>query len=147
MHYLDIELDGIDENGKEKSYKLADFKGENVLVYFYPEDDTPVCTQEAHHFRDAIDKLKKYVKVIGVSANDILDHIEFQTKHALNFPLLSDKFNELKNAFKDHSGELNEIKRTTFLLDKDGHIVKIWEKVDVDGHVEEILDYCKSNLS
>ena len=56
MHYLDIKLNGIDENGKEKEYKLCDFKGEKIIVYFYPEDDTPVCTEEAHKFKEALDK-------------------------------------------------------------------------------------------
>ncbi len=71
MHYLDIELDGIDSTGNEKKYKLSDFAGENIILYFYPEDDTPVCTQEAHEFRDAMEILKNYAKVIGVSKNNI----------------------------------------------------------------------------
>ncbi len=140
MHYLDIELNGIDENGEEKTYKLSDLKGENLIVYFYPEDDTPVCTQEAHKFRDAMEKLKKYTKIIGVSANEIKDHLEFKAKHNLNFILLSDKLNELKNAFKEHSNN-TPIQRTTFILDKEGNIVKVWEKVDIDNHIEEIIQY------
>ncbi len=144
MHYLDIELEGINENGEKKDYKLSDFKGENIILYFYPEDDTPVCTEEAHRFRDAMEKLKKYAHVIGVSANEIKDHIEFQTKHKLNFILLSDKLNKLKNALKDHNN-IKNIQRTTFILDKEGNIVKIWEKVDVDGHIEEITDYFEKN--
>ena len=140
MHYLDIELNGIDENGEEKTYKLSDLKGENLIVYFYPEDDTPVCTQEAHKFRDAMEKLKKYAKIIGVSANEIKDHLEFKAKHNLNFILLSDKLNELKNAFKEHSNN-TPIQRTTFILDKEGNIVKVWEKVDIDNHIEEIIQY------
>ncbi len=145
MHYLDIELEGINEKGEKKNYKLADFKGENVILYFYPEDDTPVCTEEAHRFRDAMDKLKEYANVIGVSANEIKDHLEFQAKHKLNFILLSDKLNKLKEAFKDHNKDINNIQRTTFILDKDGNIVKTWEKVDVDGHVEEITEYFEKN--
>ena len=145
MHYLDIELEGINENGEKKDYKLSDFKGENIILYFYPEDDTPVCTEEAHRFRDAMEKLKKYAHVIGVSANEIKDHIEFQTKHKLNFILLSDKLNKLKNALKDHNNNIKNIQRTTFILDKEGNIVKVWEKVDVDGHIEEITDYFEKN--
>ncbi len=145
MHYLDIELDGIDENGKEKKYKLSDFKGENIVLYFYPEDDTPTCTEEAHKFRDAMEKLKKYARVIGVSANNIKAHLEFKTKHNLNFILLSDKLNELKKAFDDHKKHVSDIERTTFILDKEGNVVKTWEKVDVDGHIEEILEYFEKN--
>ena len=145
MHYLDIELNGIDENGKEKTYKLSDLKGENLIVYFYPEDDTPVCTQEAHKFRDAMEKLKIYAKIIGVSANEIKDHLEFKMKHNLNFILLSDKLNELKNAFKEHSNN-TPIQRTTFILDKEGNIVKVWEKVDIDNHIEEITEYFEKKI-
>ncbi len=141
MHYLDIELKGIDENGKEKNYKLSDFKGKNVILYFYPQDDTPVCTEEANKFKEALNKLKNFAEVIGVSANEIKDHIEFQTKHKLNFPLLSDSLNKLKEAIKEHNKEIQNIQRTTFILDKEGHIVKVWEKVDIDGHIEEIIDY------
>ncbi len=140
MHYLDIELNGIDENGNEKTYKLSDLKGENLIVYFYPEDDTPVCTQEAHMFRDAMEKLKNYAKIIGVSANEIKDHLEFKAKHNLNFILLSDKLNKLKNAFKEHNNNL-PVQRTTFILDKEGNIIKVWEKVDIDNHIEEIIQY------
>ena len=146
MHYLDIELEGIDENGEEKTYKLSDFKGKNVILYFYPEDDTPVCTEEAHKFRDAMDKLKEYAHVIGVSANEIKDHIEFQAKHKLNFALLSDKMNKLKDAIKEHLTGVNNIQRTTLILNKDGEIIKVWEKVDVDGHIEEITEYLKENI-
>ncbi len=145
MHYSDIELNGIDENSNEKSYKLSDFKGENIIVYFYPEDDTPVCTQQAHLFRDAVDKLKKYARVIGISANDIKDHLEFKAKHNLNFILLSDKLNKLKEAFKEHAPNISKIQRSTFVLDKDGNIVKVWEKVDIDGHIDEITEFFENN--
>ena len=88
MHYLEINLQGIDENGNQKEYKLADFKGNNVILYFYPQDDTPVCTKEAEDFRDEMNELKKYAIVVGVSADDIDSHIDFQNKHKLNFIML-----------------------------------------------------------
>ena len=145
MHYLEIELEGIDENGNEKIYKLSDLKGDNLIIYFYPEDDTPVCTLEAHKFRDAMEKLRKYAKIIGVSANDIKDHLEFKIKHNLNFILLSDKLNKLKNAFKEHNKNI-PVQRTTFILDKEGNVVKVWDKVDVDNHIEEITEYFEKEL-
>ncbi len=145
MHYLDIELEGVDENGKEKKYKLSDFKGENIILYFYPKDDTPVCTQEANNFKNAMNELKQFAKIIGVSSDDIDNHIEFKKKHGLNFILLSDKFNKLKDAFKDHYKHLANIQRTTFIIDKNGEIVKFWEKVDVDGHIDEITDYFRNS--
>ena len=143
MHYLDIELKGIDENGEKKNYKLSDFKGQNVILYFYPQDDTPVCTEEAKKFNEALDKIKEYAQVIGVSADEIEDHIEFQEKHKLHFPLLSDAMDKLKNAIKEHHPEIHNIQRTTFVIDKEGNIVKVWEKVDVEDHIDEILDYFK----
>ena len=141
MHYLDIELDGIDENGNKKTYKLNDFNGKYSVIYFYPEDDTPVCTKEAHDFRDALTKLKKYANIIGVSHNDIDEHIDFQSKHNLNFILISDKNNKLKQAFIEHNDNLSDIKRSTFVLDKDGNIVKAWGKVDVEDHIENIFAF------
>lgn len=145
MHYLDIELEGIDSKGELKTYKLSDFKGNNIIVYFYPQDDTPVCTEEANKFNDAMDKLSKFATVIGVSSNDISDHIEFKQKYNLNFILLSDKFNELKNAFIEHQKPVSNLQRSTLILDKDGNIIKFWEKVDVDDHIQEILSFFEKN--
>lgn len=141
MHYLDIELKGIDENGEEKKYKLCNYKGEKVIVYFYPEDDTPVCTEEAHKFKEALNKLKKYAKVIGVSHNNVKDHKDFMQEQKLNFPLLCDIENKLKEAFKDHHKDVHNINRSTFILDENGNVIKYWEKVDVDDHIEEIIKF------
>lgn len=144
MHYLDIEVEGIDENGNSKVYKLADFNGENIILYFYPQDDTPVCTQEAENFRDEMNELKEHAVVIGVSSDDINSHIDFQKKHKLNFIMLADKFNKLKNAFNEHAKGVTNIHRATFILDKNGDIVKVWEKVDINDHIEEIKEFFKS---
>ena len=143
MHYSDIELKGIDKTGEEKNFKLSDFKGNNVILYFYPMDDTPVCTKEAHEFNEALKKLNEFAFVIGVSSDDIKEHKEFQKKHELNFPLLSDIEGKLKKAIKDHFDKINNIQRSTFIINKDGEIIKYWEKVDVDGHIDEILEYFK----
>ena len=85
MHYLDIELDGIDKNGEKKKFRLSNFKGKNLIVYFYPQDDTPVCTKEAQEFRDAIDKIQEFAQIIGVSNNNINDHLDFQKKIRIKF--------------------------------------------------------------
>lgn len=145
MHYLDIELEGINETGEISTYKLKDFKGKNIIVYFYPQDDTPVCTQEAHDFRDAIDKIKEYAQIIGVSSDNIESHTEFQKNHKLNYILLSDTDNKLKQAFEDHNENIINMHRATFILDKNGNIIKYWDKVDIDGHVEEIIDFLSKN--
>ncbi len=141
MNYLDIKLKGINQNGEEKEYKLYDFKGENLIVYFYPKDDTPVCTKEAQEFRDAMTELKKYAQIIGVSDNDINDHLDFQKKYNLNFILLSDTDNKLKNTFQKHDIHIQNLHRATFILDKEGQIIKYWNKVDVDEHIEDILKF------
>lgn len=141
MHYIDIELKGINQNGEEKYYKLNDFKGKNTIVYFYPQDDTPVCTQEANNFNEKVKEIENFATIIGVSSNDINEHLEFKNKHDLNFILLSDTENKLKKAFEEHDKYTKNIHRATFILDKNGKIVKYWSKVDIDGHVQEILDY------
>ncbi len=144
MKYLHIKIEGIDKEGKQKNYKLSDFEGEKVILYFYPEDDTPVCTKEAEEFRDIIDEINNFAILIGVSNSSIEEHIAFQNKHKLNFIILSDKDNELKEEFKKHLKESSDIHRSTFILNEDGEIIKAWEKVDVDEHSKEILEFLKS---
>ncbi len=146
MHYLDIELDGINENGKITKYKLSNFLGKNVIIYFYPHDDTPVCTQEAYDFQNSLDELSKYAVIIGVSADDTASHIEFQTKHKLNFILLSDTENKLKNAFEAHNKFITNLHRGTFILNEKGEIIKYWDKVDVEGHIEEVKQFIKPDV-
>lgn len=146
MNYLDIELQGVNKNGEIKKYKLNNFKGNNIIVYFYPQDDTPVCTQEANDFSNSIKELEKYAIVIGISSNDIDDHIEFHNKYNLNFILLSDTENKLKKAFEEHDKYTKNLHRATFILDKNGNIIKYWAKVDIEGHIEEVLYFFK-NLS
>ena len=146
MNYLDIELQGINKNSEIKTYKLNNFKGNNLIVYFYPQDDTPVCTQEANDFNNSIKELERYATVIGISSNDIDDHIEFKNKHQLNFILLSDTENKLKKAFEEHDKYTQNLHRATFILNKNGEIIKYWTKVDIDGHIEEVLNFFK-NLS
>lgn len=143
MNYLEIELNGVDKLGEIKQYKLSNFKGRNSIVYFYPQDDTPVCTQEANDFNESINEIEKYAKVIGVSSNNIEDHIEFHNKYNLNFILLSDSENKLKEAFEKHNAHTKNLHRATFILNKDGNIIKYWTKVDIDGHVNEVLNYLK----
>ncbi len=133
------------DNGEEVS--LKDYKGKKVVLYFYPKDMTSGCTAEACDFRDNIKKIeKKNAVVIGVSADDTKSHVKFKEKYDLPFTLVSD---ESKKMLKDY-GVWQEksmygrkymgIVRTTFLIDEKGKIEKIYEKVKVDGHVEDILE-------
>ena len=134
------------DDGKE--YSLSQFAGKKeVLLYFYPKDDTTGCTKEACSFRDTSPHFtKKGVQVLGVSPDDLDSHGKFRAKYQLNFPLLSDPDHEvaekygawkLKNNYgKDYWG----IERSSFIIDKNGNIKKIFRRVKVDGHTEEVLE-------
>ncbi len=141
MNFLDIELESIDENGDEKRIKLRDFKGETIILYFYPQDDTPICTQEANNFNNVIEKLDNKIKIIGVSANDVEEHKEFKEKYKLKFMLIADKYNELKDSILENIKPIQNIKRSTFIINKEGEITKYWEKVDIENHIEDIFKY------
>jgi len=147
MSYLNIKLNGIDENGEEKEYSIADFKGKRIVLYFYPKDNTPGCTQEACEFRDNINRLTTVATVIGVSPDNIASHKKFEEKQSLNFILLSDPEHTLSEDLKVwteksmYGKKYMGIERSTFVLDKDGNVEKEWRKVKVKGHVDEVLDY------
>jgi peroxiredoxin Q/BCP len=134
-------------DGNGKSVSLNDFKGKNLVIYFYPKDDTPGCTKEACDFRDNLARLKKSgAAVIGVSRDTVKSHAKFASKYDLPFPLLSDEEGEMLKAYgvwqkKSFMGKtFMGIVRTTFLADGKGAIRKVWEKVKVEGHVDEVLD-------
>ena len=128
---------------------LSKLKGKKVVLYFYPRDDTPGCTKEACGFRDDFAKYKKAgAVVIGVSKDSVESHQKFIDKYDLNFILASDdgtvceKYDawRMKNMYgKEYMG----IGRSTFLIDTKGKINKVWPKVKVDGHVEEVLKAVK----
>lgn len=126
---------------------LKDFAGKkNLVLYFYPKDDTPGCTMEAKDFRDHIDAFTKAnTVVVGVSKDSVAKHDKFKAKHCLPFALISDESDDLCEQFgvwgeksmygKTYMG----ITRATFLIGKDGKIAHSWPKVKVDGHVKEVL--------
>ena len=149
----DIKLMGLSAEGEEREYELSGFKGEKVVLYFYPKDNTSGCTQEACDFRDNINRLISSATVIGVSPDSIKSHKKFKENHDLNFILLSDpehKLAEKYGVWKEKSmygRKYMGIERSTFVLDKDGNIEKEWRKVKVNGHVDEVLDYLKSHSS
>ena len=147
MNYSEIKLQGLDKDGNENEYTLADFKGQKVVLYFYPKDNTSGCTQEACDFRDNMNRITSSATVIGVSPNDIKSHKKFKEKQDLNFLLLSDTEHTLSEAFnvwKEKSmygKKYIGIERSTFILDENGNIIQEWRKVKVNGHVDEILKY------
>ena len=133
-----------DQNGNK--VKLSDLKGQKVVLYFYPKDDTPGCTKEACSFRDANDLYaEKGIKVLGVSTDDERSHQKFISKFDLPFDLIADTDKTIVEKYgvwgeksmygKKYMGTL----RKTFLIDEDGKIVKIFDKVNVSEHADEVL--------
>lgn len=133
-----------DQDGNK--VKLSDYKGKRVVLYFYPKDDTPGCTKEACSFRDADDVYsKKGIKVFGVSTDDEKSHQKFISKFSLPFDLLADTDKKIVEKYgvwgeksmygKKYMGTL----RKTFLIGEDGKIVKIFDKVNVSEHADEVL--------
>ncbi len=134
----------------EQSISLKNFKGKNVVLYFYPKDSTPGCTQESCEFRDLQKEFNKLnTVVIGVSRDSLKSHENFKTKQELTFDLLSDADEELCNLFdvikmKNMYGkQVRGIERSTFLIDTNGKLIREWRKVTVNGHVDEVLQAVK----
>lgn len=134
-----------DQNGKMVS--LSDFKGKNVILYFYPKDDTPGCTAEACSFRDNYQSmLGKGFEVIGVSTDDEKSHKKFETKYSLPFPLIADTDKTINEAYgvwveknmygKKYMGTA----RKTFLISPDGIVTSIIDKVDTKNSSQQVLD-------
>ena len=134
-----------DQDGKP--VKLADFKGQRVVLYFYPKDDTPGCTKEACSFRDADDVYnKKGIKVLGVSTDDEKSHQKFISKFQLPFDLLADTDKSIVNSYgvwgekSMYGKKYMGTNRKTFLIDENGKIAKIFDKVNVAEHADEVLE-------
>lgn len=137
-------------NEKGEKISLKNFAGKKIVLYFYPKDDTPGCTQESCDFRDSFSRLKKDgIVVLGVSKDSEASHQKFKTKYGLPFSLLSDVEGKMCQAYgvwkeKNLYGrKYMGIERTTFLLDESGKIAKIYPKVSVKGHVDEVLEDLK----
>ncbi len=125
---------------------LKDLKGKNVVLYFYPKDNTPGCTQESCDFRDNFARIQaKGAVVFGVSPDSIASHEKFRSKYDLPFDLLSDESHEMLETYdvwkeKNMYGrKFMGVERTTVLIDSDGIIRRIWPKVKVKGHVDDVL--------
>jgi peroxiredoxin Q/BCP len=135
------------QNEEEVKTRLADFRGKPVVLYFYPKDDTPGCTTEACSFRDDYsDFTKKDIVILGVSPDTSKSHKKFKEKYGLPFPLLADtghKVSELYGVWgrKQMMGkEYDGVFRTTFVIDREGMIVKVFEKVKPSEHAQEVLE-------
>jgi peroxiredoxin Q/BCP len=125
---------------------LSALRGQNVILYFYPKDDTPGCTKEACAFRDAFPQFKgANALVIGVSQDSVASHKKFAEKYQLNFPLVADLDGAICNAYGTwveksmYGKKYMGIERATFLIDAAGTLRAIWPKVKVDGHEAAVL--------
>jgi peroxiredoxin Q/BCP len=137
---------GSGEDVQDDQVHLQNLRGKNVILYFYPKDDTPGCTKEACSFRDANHEMQKRgIVVLGISADDISSHQKFAEKFGLPFPLLADTDKTVIQAYgvwkekNNYGKKYMGINRETFLIDKDGVIRKIWHRVSPETHADDVL--------
>lgn len=135
----------------DKNVRLSDLRGKNVLIYFYPKDNTPGCTLEGQQFRDHINEFEQLNTVIfGISRDSIKMHENFKKKQEFPFDLLSDADETVCNLFgvmqlkKLYGREYMGVDRSTFIIDADGVLRHEWRSVKVKGHVEEVLTTLKA---
>lgn len=134
-----------------KDITLTDYVGKKLVIYFYPKDNTPGCTQEGQDFRDLYDEFRKGgTEIVGISRDSIRSHESFREKYSFNFPLLSDAKEEACRLFdviqeKNMYGrKVMGVQRSTFLLDAKGVLRREWRGVTVKGHATEVLEAAKS---
>jgi len=149
--------DWLEEGAKMPAFALADDTGTKVkssqwagaplVIYFYPKDDTPGCTKQACAFRDAEAPLRQLgAAVVGISCDAPASHVKFRDKYSLNFPLLCDIDHVVAEKFgawreKNMYGKKSlGIQRSTFLIDAKGKVAKVWKRVQVDGHADQVLE-------
>lgn len=141
----------LDDQGRK--VKLSDLRGKLVVLYFYPRDDTPGCTRQACAFRDHQSEWTELgVVVLGVSTDSVASHQKFRDKYQLSFPLLADedhKISELYGAWREknmYGKKSMGIQRSTYLIGSDGKVLKVWKRVQVDGHDIAVLQAVKDAL-
>jgi peroxiredoxin Q/BCP len=132
--------------------ELSDLRGKNVVLYFYPKDDTPGCTIEAQDFTKNIEKFVALDSVVlGVSRDSIKSHCKFIQKHNLAFNLISDEDSEICSKYDvlKEKSMFNKkyigIERSTFVIDKKGNLVKQWRNVKVNGHIDKVLEFLEES--
>jgi peroxiredoxin Q/BCP len=147
----DFTLPAVTRQG-ETEITLSDFHGKStVVLYFYPKDDTPGCTTEACAFRDLLPSFEAQGSVIlGISPDDQESHAKFAHKFTLPYPLLADADHKVAEAFgvwkekNNYGKKYMGIERTTFVIDKEGSIVKIYPRVKVEQHADKVLEFVKT---
>ena len=138
-------------DGDGNTVSLHDLRGQHVVLYFYPKDDTLGCTKEACGFRDAYADIKATgAQVLGVSADGVESHRAFAEKYGLNFPLLADENREVIQRYgvwreREVNGQKRMgIARVTFAIDEQGKIANVWEGMDAEVHAADVADWLKS---
>ena len=138
-----------DQSGRRQ--RLADYLGRPVVLYFYPKDDTPGCTQETCDFRDSLPRFKNsQAAVLGISILNEASKARFAAKHDVTFPLLADPEHQIAEKYgvwqekARYGRKYMGIVRTTFLIDQKGKVAKRWDKVKIDGHAEAVLEAVKA---
>ena len=141
----DTAPDFVGQSSNDIQVRLKDYLGKkNVVLYFYPKDDTKGCTIEACTFRDKLQPIGAlWTEVVGVSVDTIESHKKFAEKNGLNFPLVSDHDKQISKTYGVLSDDGSKADRVTFIIDKEGKIAKIFTKVDVTRHANEIVDALK----
>jgi peroxiredoxin Q/BCP len=131
--------------------RLAEQAGSPLVLYFYPKDDTPGCTKEACAFRDLHGEMTRLgAKVFGVSPDDVASHVAFRDKYRLNFPLLADvdhRVAEMYGAWREknmYGKKSMGVQRSTYLIGPDGKVARVWKRVQVDGHDQQVLEAIES---
>jgi thioredoxin-dependent peroxiredoxin len=138
---LGIEV--FDQHGQ--LHRLADYRGRNLVVYFYPRDDTPGCTVEGKEFRDLHEEfLALECALVGVSTDSVDSHCAFAEKHGLPFTLLADTAGDLARAFGVLTGGVAE--RATFVLGRDGRVARSFYEVSPRGHAQQVLNFVRTML-
>jgi peroxiredoxin Q/BCP len=142
----DVAPDFTTRDAQGQTIRLADLRGQKIVLYFYPKDDTPGCTKEACSFRDADDELAKNgIKVLGVSLDSEESHQQFASKHNLPFTLLSDADHTVSDLYGVYGEQTYGdrkymgVARKTFLIDEQGRIRKVFDKVNVEAHADEVM--------
>lgn len=149
---MSIQLGDIAPNFKApldggKELELSSLIGQNVVLYFYPKDDTSGCTKEACGFRDNMERITSHnAVVIGVSPDSVKSHDKFVEKYNLNFNLVSDEDKSISTSYgvwvekSMYGKKYMGVERTTFIINKEGKIAKVYNKVKVDGHVDAVIN-------
>jgi len=134
-----------DDSGREVT--LSDLRGQPVILYFYPKDNTPGCTTEACDFRDNMARAtSRGAVVLGISPDSVASHVRFKDKHDLPFPLLADTEHTVAELYgvwgrkKMYGKTFLGLVRSTFLIDSEGIVARVWPRVKVKGHVDEVLE-------